>query len=243
MLERLVVKQHRIFARRRFDKGISKQFKVEIFHNHERSLYAQNLPASTNLKDKFSVKLILQRDYGVITPLSFSKRSLPIFAQHNPKGKLRFFGDPRQIIHLTKHAYEEHNHQLTSFADAVQRMALKSTFVNLTVLKAYHCVQMTNEQSIQQFNYCHSVPQTFSGSDQVTCSVQKICSRKFFHCSENWQRCPINWGLRHSSRHWRLFSPNYRIGVSTYWICRSITIWKNIRLIWKILCFWVIHLE
>ena len=65
------------------------------------------------------------QEYGIITTLPHSKYSSPIFAQRKPNGKLRILVDLRRINHLIKNDYGEHNHPVTTIADAVQHMAGK----------------------------------------------------------------------------------------------------------------------
>ena len=73
------------------------------------------------------------QEYGIITTLPHSKYSSPIFAQHKPNGKLRILVDLRRINHLIKNDYGEHNHPVTTIADAAQHMAGKSIFANSIV--------------------------------------------------------------------------------------------------------------
>ena len=118
-------------------------------------MYAQSLPTPTNLKDDLLVELALMQEYGIITTLPYSKYSSPIFAQRKPIGKLRILVDLRRINHLLKNDYNQHNHPVTTIADAAQHMAGKSYFCKLDCSQAYHCLQMADEQSIQllAFNF------------------------------------------------------------------------------------------
>ena len=81
--------------------------------------------------------------------------SSPIFAQRKPNGKLRIPVDLRRINHLLKNDYNQHNHPVTTMADAAQHMAGKRYFCRLDCSQAYHCLQMADEQSIQllAFNF------------------------------------------------------------------------------------------
>ena len=153
MVERLLVKYHKIFARHRLDIGINTEFKIKLTPKHDEPVYAQSLPTPTNLKDEMLVELALQQEYGIITTLPFSKYSSPIFAQRKPNGKLRILVDLRRINHLIKHDYNEHNHPVTTIADAAQHMAGKKYFCKLDCSQAYHCLQMADEQSIQLLSF------------------------------------------------------------------------------------------
>ena len=81
--------------------------------------------------------------------LPYSKYSSPIFAQRKPNGKLRILVDLRRINHLLKNDYNQHNHPVTTIADAAQHMAGKKYFCKLDCSQAYHCLQMADEQCIQ----------------------------------------------------------------------------------------------
>ena len=93
------------------------------------------------------------RSYGIITTLPFSKYSSPIFAQRKPNGKLRILVDLRRINHLLKNDYNQHNHPVTTLADAAQHMAGKRFFCKLDCSQAYHCLQMADEQSVQLLSF------------------------------------------------------------------------------------------
>ena len=154
-IEALLVKYHTIFARHRLDIGINTDFKIKLTPKHDDPVYAQSLPTPTNLKDDLLVELALMQEYGIITTLPYSKYSSPIFAQRKPNGKLRILVDLRRINHLLKNDYNQHNHPVTTIADAAQHMAGKKYFCKLDCSQAYHCLQMADEQSIQllAFNF------------------------------------------------------------------------------------------
>ena len=88
-------------------------------------------------------------EYGIITTLPYSKYSSPIFSQRKPNGKLRFLVDLRRINHLLKNDYNQHNHPVTTMADAAQHMAGNRYFCKLACSQAYHCLQMADEQPVQ----------------------------------------------------------------------------------------------
>ena len=152
-VEELLVKYNSIFARHRFDIGMNTDFKVKLTPQNQEPVYSQSLPTSTNLKDDLLVELALMQEYGIITSLPHSKYSSPIFAQRKPNGKLRILVDLRRINHLIKNDYGEHNHPVTTIADAAQHMAGKKYFCKLDCSQAYHCIAMADEQSVQLLSF------------------------------------------------------------------------------------------
>ena len=152
-VEELLVKYNSIFARHRFDIGMNTDFKVKLTPQHEKPVYSQSLPTPTNLKDDLLVELALMQEYGIITTLPHSKYSSPIFAQRKPNGKLRILVDLRRINHLIKNDYGEHNHPVTTIADAAQHMAGKKYVCKLDCSQAYHCIPMADEQSVQLLSF------------------------------------------------------------------------------------------
>ena len=149
------MKYNNVFARHRLDIGINTDFKIKLTPKHDEPVYAQSLPTPTNLKDDLLVELALMQEYGIITTLPYSKYSSPIMAQRKPNGKLRILVDLRRINHLLENDYNQHNHPVTTIADAAQHMAGKKFFCKLDCSQAYHCLQMADEQSIQllAFNF------------------------------------------------------------------------------------------
>ena len=141
-----MVEYHDIFARHRLDIGINTEFKIKLTPKHDEPVYAQSLPTQTNLKDDLLVELALMQEYGMITTLPYCKYSSPIFAQRKPN-----VGKPK----LLKNDYNQHNHPVTTMADAAQHMAGKRYFCKLDCSQAYHCLQMADEQSVQllAFNF------------------------------------------------------------------------------------------
>ena len=146
-IENLLVKYNNVSARHRLDIGINTDFKIKLTPKHDEPVYAQSLPTPTNLKDDLLVELALMQEYGIITTLPYSKYSSPNFAQRKPIGKLRILVDLRRINHLLKNDYNQHNHPVTSIADAAQHMAGKKYFCKLDCSQAYHCLQMNNQYS------------------------------------------------------------------------------------------------
>ena len=154
-IEDILVQYHDIFARHRFDIGTNREFKVKLTPNDDRPAYSQSLPTPINLKDDITVELTLPHRYGIIIILPFSKDASPIFAQRNPNGRLRLLVDLRKTNNLTSQDYVNNNHPVSTLSDATQHMAGKKLFCKLDCSQAYHCLQMTDYQSIQMlaFNF------------------------------------------------------------------------------------------
>ena len=146
---------HDIFARHRFDNGINTEFKVQLTPLDNRPAYSQSLPAPSNLKDDFLVKLALLHRYCIITTLPFSKYATPIFAQRIPIGRLRLLVDLRKINRLIAEDYINNNYPVITLTDASQHMAGIILFCKLDCSQAYHCLQMADKQSIEvlAFNF------------------------------------------------------------------------------------------
>ena len=108
---------------RGLDNGIKTDFKIKLTPKHDDPVYAKSLPTTTNLKNDLVVELALMQEYGIITTLPYSKYSSPIFEQRKPNGKLRIVVDLRRINHILKNDYNQHNHPVTTIADAAQHMA------------------------------------------------------------------------------------------------------------------------
>ena len=146
-VEELLVKYNFIFAILRLDTGMNTDFKVKLLPQNEELVYSQSLPTPTNLKEDLLVELALMQEYGVITTLPHSKCFSSIFAQRH---------DDLRLNHLIKKDYEEHNHPVTTIADAAQHMAGNKYFCKLDCSQAYHCIPMADEQSVQllSLNFC-----------------------------------------------------------------------------------------
>ena len=113
-------------------------FKVKLTPQHEDPVYSQSYPTSTNLKDNLLVELALMLEYGIITTLPQIKYSSQIFAQRKSDGNCRPQND-----------YGEHNHPVTTIADAAQHIAGKQHFCKLDCSQANLHIPMVDEQSIQ----------------------------------------------------------------------------------------------
>ena len=143
------------FARHRFVIGIKTEFKIQLTPSDNKPAYSQSLPAPINLKDDILVEPDLLHKCGIITTLPFSKYAGPLFAQKKLNGKLRFLVDLRKINSLIADYYINNNHPVSTLTDAAQHMAGKNLFCKLDCSQAYHCLQMTDQQTIKllAFNF------------------------------------------------------------------------------------------
>ena len=114
------MKNNSIFARHKFDIELKTDLKVKLTPQQDEPVYSQSLPTPTNLKDDLLVEFALMQEYGIFTILPYSKCSSPIFAQRKPNGKLRILVNLRRIKYIIKIDYGEHNHPVTTIADAAQ---------------------------------------------------------------------------------------------------------------------------
>ena len=81
--------------------------------------------------------------------MPFSKYASPIFAQRKPNGKIRLLVDLRKINSLIADDYTNNNHPVSTLSDAAQHLAGKSLFCKLDCSKAYHCLQMADQRSVE----------------------------------------------------------------------------------------------
>ena len=87
----------------------------------------------------------------MITTLPITKNASPIFAKRKQNGKLRLLFDLRKINTFIADDYINNNHPVSSLSDAAQHMAEKNLLCKLDCSQAYHCLQMTKNQS----NFLH----------------------------------------------------------------------------------------
>ena len=92
-------------------------------------------------------------EYEILTTLPHSKYSSPIFAQRKPNGKLMILVELRRINHLIKNDYGEHNHPVTTIADAAQHMVGKKQFCKLDCSQTIVSPWLMSSQS----NCYHSI--------------------------------------------------------------------------------------
>ena len=99
--------------------------------------------------------LALLHKIGIVTTLPFSIDASPIFAQRKPNGELRLLVVLRKKNTLIADDYLNNNHPLSTLTDAAQHLAGKNLFFKLDCSRAYHCLQMADQQSIEllAFNF------------------------------------------------------------------------------------------
>ena len=129
------------------------QFKVSLTPKDDKPVYTQSLPVPINHKEDLTVELALMHKYGIITTLPFSKYASPIFAQRKPNGKLRLPVDLRKINALIADDYIKNNHPVSTLSDEAQHLAGKKLFCKLDCSQAYHCLQMTDQRSVELFAF------------------------------------------------------------------------------------------
>ena len=148
-VEDILVDYHDIFDRHRMDIGMNTEFKVKLTPKDDKAVYSHSLPMPIHLKEDLIVELSLMHKYGIITVLPFSKYASPIFAQRKPNGKLRLLVDLRKINTVIADDYTNNNHPVSTLSDAAQHLAGKSLFCKLDCSQAYHCLQMSDQRSVE----------------------------------------------------------------------------------------------
>ena len=91
--------------------------------------------------------------FDLITTLSHSKYSSPLFAHRKESGRLRLLIDLRRVNHLLKNDYLNANFLISNMTDATKHFAGKSYFTKLDCSQAYHCVQIADERSFWHSNF------------------------------------------------------------------------------------------
>ena len=174
-----------MFARHRLDIGVIEEFKVKLTPENDKPKYTQGPPTPIHYRDEILVELALLQYRGVITTLTYSEYSSPIFAVRKPSGKLRILVDLRRINHLIKHDYDNHNFPIATSADVSTHLAGKKFFAKLDCSQAYHVLQMADPLSVQllAFNF---LSRTFAYSrlaQGLSCSVSAFSSfmRKYLY--------------------------------------------------------------
>ena len=154
-MEHLLIEFSDILAKHRFDVGYNSNLKIKLSPEHQRPLYTQGPPTTNHLRKELTVELALMHYFGLITTLSHSKYSSPLFAHRKPSGKLRMLIDHRRINHSIKTDYNNSNFPISNMTDASNHFAGKSLFTKLDCFQAYHCVQMADDLSVQllAFNF------------------------------------------------------------------------------------------
>ena len=154
-VEDFLVDYHDVFAKHRFDVGFNTELKIKLTPEHSLPVYVQGPPAPIHLRDEILIELALLQYFNIITTLSHSKYSSPIFCHRKPSGKLRILIDLRRVNHLLRHDYSNSNFPISNLTDATNHFAGKKLFCKLDCSQAYHCVQMADDLSVQllAFNF------------------------------------------------------------------------------------------
>ena len=105
------------------------------------------------LKGHIIVELALKHKNGIITILPFSRYAKPIFAQGQPNAKQRLPMDLRKISFLIADEYTNNNHSLGILSDATQHLAGKSLSCNLDCSQAYPCLEMADQQAVENLAF------------------------------------------------------------------------------------------
>ena len=129
--------------------------KINLTLEHQGPLYTQGPPTPIQLKNELTVELALMHYFVLITTLSHSKNTSPLFAHRKPSGKLRMLIDLRSINQSFKTKYIDSNFPISNMTDASNHFAGKILFTKLNFSQAYHCVQMADDLSVQllAFNF------------------------------------------------------------------------------------------
>ena len=72
--------------------------KIKLTPEHSNPVSIQNPPTTFHLGGEMIIEVALLQYYGIITTLTISKYSSPVFAQRKPSGKLRIVHDLRRKI-------------------------------------------------------------------------------------------------------------------------------------------------
>ena len=154
-IEDILVDYHDIFARHRIDIGMNTELKVKLTPKDDKAVYGQSLPMPIHLEKDLIVEMVLMHKVEIITVMPFSNYASPIFAQRKPNGRLRVLVDLRKMNILIADDYTNNNHPVTTLSDAAQHLAGKSLVCKLDCSQAYHCLQMTDQRSLEKlaFNF------------------------------------------------------------------------------------------
>ena len=154
-LEEFLVEYRDVSAKHRFDVGYNTELKIKLTPEHPVPVFVQGPPAPIHLPDEILVELALLQCFNIITTLSHSKYSSPIFVHRKSSAKLRILIDLRRVNHLLRHDYLNSNFPISNMTDATNHFAGKNLFCKLDFSQAYHCFQMADDLSVQllAFNF------------------------------------------------------------------------------------------
>ena len=150
VVEELLVEFSDIFAKHGFEVGYNTDLKIKLTPERSIPIYEQGPPTPVHLRNELQVELALMHYYGLITTLSQSRYSSPLFALR----RLRLLIDMRKVNHLLKNDYVT-NFPISNMIDSINYFAGEKLFTKLDCSQAYHCVQMADDVSVQllAFNF------------------------------------------------------------------------------------------
>ena len=152
-LEELLVEYNDIFSRHRWDIGGNSEIKVKLTPEHDEPVFKRSPPCPIHYKDDLMVELALMQYHGIITTLSSSKYSSPIFCQRKSNGKLRILIDLRRINHLIRHDYDQNNFPIANMTDASAHLAGKKMFTKFDCRQAYFAIHIDDMRSVQLLSF------------------------------------------------------------------------------------------
>ena len=126
-----MVEYHDVFAKHRFDVGCKTELKIKLTSEHPLPVFVQGPPAPIHLCDEIVAELALLQYFNIITTLSHSKYSSPIFVHRKSSGELRILIDLRRVNHLLRHEYLTSIFPISNMTDATNHFASKSLFCKL----------------------------------------------------------------------------------------------------------------
>ena len=129
----------------------------------------QSLITPINLRDELIVELALMHYFKLMTTLSYSKYSSPVFHQRKSSGELRILIDLRRINHLLWNDYINTNFPFSNMSNASNHFAGETLFTKLYCSQAYHCVQMADDLSVQLLAFHFA-----SGTSAYKCLAQGL---------------------------------------------------------------------
>ena len=154
-LEEFLVEYHDVFAKHCFDVGYIRELNIKQTPEHPRPVYVQGPPAPIHLRDEILIELALLQYFNIITTISHSRYSSPLFVHRKSSRKLRILIDLCRVNHLLRHDCLNSNFPISNMTDATNHFAGKNLFCKLDCSRAYHCVQMADDLSVHflAFNF------------------------------------------------------------------------------------------
>ena len=84
LVEALLVKHHKIFARHKYDVGCNYEFKVMLTPEHDGPVVEKSPPTSIHLKEQMMTELALMQYYGILLKRSHTQNTAAQFS-HSEK--------------------------------------------------------------------------------------------------------------------------------------------------------------